>query len=424
MRTLYLDCFAGVSGDMLLGALIDCGLDLESLQRELARLDLGGYRLGIERVDRSGISATKFHVSVGSEFEHGLRAEAFEQGQQGQQGHRSHAHHDHPHRPLTEIRRLIQTSGLSDGVKLRALAIFERLGEAEAKIHNVPLETVQFHEVGAVDSIVDIVGAAVGLEKLAVERIISSALHVGSGTFSCQHGTYPVPGPATAELLRGVPIYSREIDGELVTPTGAAIVSTIASEFGPLPMMRMERIGYGAGTRQYPRFPNVLRVLLGETEIERTPTSVAVVETNIDDLNPQVFGHLMEQLLVQGALDVFYIPVHMKKNRPGILLTMLCAPEDRERLSAVIFRETTTLGVRYRIEAREVLERAHVSVATPFGEIRIKVAYDRHRRRVNYAPEYDDCAAAAERYDVAIREVQSSALASYLSNETGPAESV
>jgi len=390
---------------MLLGALIDCGLDVERLQRELLKLDLSGYSLSVERVDRSGISAVKFHVNVDSGFEPG-----------------SHAHHHHPHRPLSEIRRLIQASTLSDGVRLRALAIFDRLGEAEAKIHNVPIETVQFHEVGAVDSIVDIVGTAVGLEALGVERVISSALHLGSGTFTCQHGTYPVPGPATAELLRDVPVYSGEIDGELVTPTGAAIVSTIASEFGPIPMMRIERTGYGAGTRQYPRFPNVLRALLGETEIEQTPTSVAVVETNIDDLSPQVFGNLMDLLLAQGALDVFYTPVHMKKNRPGILLTMLCAPEDRERLSVILFRETTTLGVRYRIERRDVLQREHVSVRTPFGEIRIKVAFDRNRRRINYAPEYDDCAAAAEEYKVAIREVQSSAIASYLSRETDPAE--
>lgn len=391
MRTLYLDCFAGVSGDMMVGALIDCGLDFEALRQELTKLNLQGYELSLTRVDRSGISASKFDVRTTG---HDLS-------------------HHHAHRSLSEIKQLIETSALSSEVKRRGVMIFERIGAVEAKIHDIPIEEVHFHEVGAVDSIIDIVGVCIGLEMLGLERILCSALHVGSGTFTCAHGTYPVPGPAAVELLRGVPIYSGEIVGELVTPTGAAIVAVLASDFGPLPAMRTERIGYGAGTRTYPNFPNVLRAIIGEMTTDRASTSVAIIETNIDDLNAQVFGYLMEQLLTASALDVFYTPVQMKKNRPGILLTVLCAPEDRERITEILFRETTTIGVRYRIEQREVLRRERVTVKTPYGEIGIKVAYGRDGQQVNFAPEFDDCRAAALRYQVAIREVQQAAITAF-----------
>jgi uncharacterized protein (TIGR00299 family) protein len=249
---------------------------------------------------------------------------------------------------------------------------------------------------------------------LRVERVRCSALHVGSGTFKCAHGIYPVPGPATAEILRGIPIYSGSIDGELVTPTGAAIVSAIAEDFGPIEEIVVEAVGYGAGARQYLGFPNVLRVLLGSGADEKTPTQVTVIETNIDDLNPQVFGYLLDRLLDEGALDVYYTPVQMKKNRPGILLTVLARPEDRARLCSILFRETTTLGLRYRTEQREVLQRSHVSVATQYGEIRIKVARDRNLQRVNQTPEFDDCLAAAKRSQVALREVQLAAMAAFL----------
>ncbi|MCI0665534.1 MAG: nickel pincer cofactor biosynthesis protein LarC, partial [Acidobacteria bacterium] len=281
-RTLYLDCFSGASGDMLIGALIDCGLDFDFLRDELKQLGVDGYELSLTRVDRSGISASKFDVHLHGE-EH---------------SHEDH-HHHHEHRSLSDIKLIIASSNLAERIKERAQRIFQRIGEAEAKIHNNPIESVHFHEIGAVDSIVDIVGACIGLDALQIEIILSSPLHVGSGTFECAHGIYPVPGPATTELLRGVPIYSKEIAGELVTPTGAAIISTLASSYGPMPMMKVERIGYGAGTREYQKFPNVLRAIIGELEIDtdQTPATVTVIEANIDDLNAQVFGHLMEKVL-------------------------------------------------------------------------------------------------------------------------------
>jgi uncharacterized protein (TIGR00299 family) protein len=427
MTTLYFDCFAGISGDMLLGALLDCGLDFETLKREISKIDLRGYQLRVGRTERCGITATKFDVDVTGQDGHHHHAQDEHEHSHGDHHHHheQHHHHEHqhehqhteeqPHRPLSEIVRLIDTSTLSETVKERALAIFRRLGEAEAKIHGVPIDDIHFHEVGAVDSIVDIVGACVGLEHLGIRKVISSALHVGSGTFECAHGTYPVPGPATAELLRQIPFYSGEIRGELVTPTGAAIVSSFATGFGPLPMMRVHRIGYGAGTRKYPDFPNVLRVFLGELiDDEVTADSVAVIETNLDDLSPQVLGGFMEKAFAAGVLDLFYTPVQMKKNRPGILLTLLCAPDDRERMIEMVWRETTTLGVRYRIERRAILRRHHLTVETQFGPIRIKIATAVDGRRLNYAPEYEDCQAAALNHDVALREVQQAALVAYL----------
>jgi uncharacterized protein (TIGR00299 family) protein len=421
--TLYLDCFAGASGDMFIGALIDCGLDFDFLRSELQKLGIEGYELSVTRVDRSGVSASKFDVHLpldhpAHEDHHHHHHDEHEHEHEHQ--HKRERQHDDKrhagHRSLTEIKRIISSSTLTDRVKSRAQTIFQRIGEAEAKIHNTPIEAVHFHEVGAIDSIVDIVGACIGLDRLQIDRIISSPLHVGSGTFTCAHGVYPVPGPATTEILRGVPIYATEIDGELVTPTGAAIVSTLASGYGPMPLMKVERIGYGAGTRVYPKFPNVLRAIIGELEdADQTPTTVTVIEANIDDLNPQVFGHFMEKALAAGALDLFFTPVQMKKNRPGVLVTLLCQPEDRERMIDIIFRETTTLGVRHRKEEREILRREFVSVETPFGSIRIKVAKTQDGRVMNYAPEFEDCRAAAERHQVGLRDVQTAALQAYAS---------
>jgi hypothetical protein len=399
-RTLYLDCFAGASGDMFIGALLDCGLDFEFLKSELGKLGVEGYELSLTRVDRSGISAAKLDVHVHSD----------------QHSHDHDHHHHHSHRHLSEIKRIIASSQLPEHVKDRAQTIFQRIGEAEAKIHNIPIEKVHFHEVGAIDSIVDIVGACIALDALQIERIIASPLHLGSGTFKCAHGTYPVPGPATAELLKGVPIYSKDIEGELVTPTGAAIVSTLAESYGQMPMMRIEKTGYGAGTRDYPKFPNVLRAIIGELEedADRTPTTVTIIEANIDDLSAQVFGHLMEVVLAAGALDIFYTPVQMKKNRPGVLLTLLCKPEDRERMCEIIFRETTTLGVRHRNERREVLNREFVTVETEYGSIGIKVSRAQDGRVVNASPEFDDCRAAAEMHQAPLRDVQTAALMAYV----------
>jgi pyridinium-3,5-bisthiocarboxylic acid mononucleotide nickel chelatase len=419
-RTLYLDCFAGASGDMLVGATLDCGLDFELLRGELLKLGVEGYELSLKRVDRSGISAAKFDVHLtGEPHSHGHRhghehPHEHDHGHEHSHGHRRQSHH----RSLSEIKRIISSSDLSDPVKQRAQTIFQRIGEAEAKIHNVPIETVHFHEVGAIDSIVDVVGACVAFDALKIGRIISSPMHVGSGTFQCEHGTYPVPGPATAELLKGVPIYSKDVEGELVTPTGAAIISTLAEGYGPMPMMKVEKIGYGAGTRDYPKFPNALRAVIGELEedADRTPTAVTVVEANIDDLNAQVFGYLMEKALAAGALDIFYTPVQMKKNRPGVLLTLLCSPPDRERMCDLIFRETTTLGVRYRNEQREILAREFVTVETEYGPIRIKVSRAKDGQVMNASPEFEDCRIAAEKHHVGLRDAQAAALKAYVNS--------
>lgn len=418
-RTLYLDCFAGASGDMLLGAMLDCGLDFELLRSELQKLGVEGYELSLKRVDRSGISAVKFDVHLtgetrSSEHEH---HHAPEHSHEHHHNHEhSHEHLHHEHRGLSEIIRLIASSNLSERAKQRAQTIFQRIGEAESKIHNIPIESVYFHEVGAIDSIVDITGACIALDALKINRIISSPLHLGSGAFKCAHGTYPVPGPATAELLKGVPSYSKDIEGELVTPTGAAIISTLAESYGPMPMMKIEKIGYGAGTRDYPKFPNTLRAIIGEMEedADHTPATVTVIEANIDDLNAQVFGYLMEKALAAGALDIFYTPVQMKKNRPGVLLTLLCNPPDRERMTEIIFRETTTLGVRYRNERREILRREFVTVETEYGPIRIKVSRAQNGQVMNVSPEFEDCRAAAEKQGVGLRDVQTAALKAYV----------
>ena len=400
---------------MTIGALLDLGLEFAFLKNELAKLGVSGYELSVARVDRSGINAAKFDVNVAQTFSLSV------------EHHHDHPHdhshtplsplptpHSHDHRSLATIKHLIESSLLSDKVKQNSLAIFQRIGEAEAKIHGVDIESVHFHEVGAVDSIVDIIGACIGLEALGIEKIISSPLHVGYGTFTCAHGTYPIPGPAATEILRGVPIYAKEIEGELVTPTGAAIVATLASEFSKMPMMRVEKIGYGAGTRVYEKFPNVLRAVIGELELEdATPDTISVIEANIDDLSPQIFGHLMEQVLAAGALDIFYTSVQMKKNRPGVLLTLLCAVSDREKFIDLIFRATTTLGVRHRDEKRVILRREFVTVETKFGAIKIKVARNQIGEVMNVSPEFEDCRAAAISHQVAVREVQLAAINSY-----------
>jgi len=419
-RTLYLDCFAGASGDMLVGAMLDCGLDFELLRSELLKLGVEGYELSLRRVDRSGISAAKFDVHLTGEF-HSHGHHHNHEHSHGEHSHGEHSHgHNHKshHRSLSEIKRIISSSNFSELVKGRAQAIFQRIGEAEAKIHNVPIETVHFHEVGAIDSIVDVVGSCVAFDALEIGRIISSPLHVGSGTFQCAHGTYPVPGPATAELLKGVPIYSKDVEGELVTPTGAAIISSLAESYGPMPMMKIDKVGYGAGTRDYQKFPNALRAIIGEMEedADLTPATVTVIEANIDDLNAQVFGYLMEKALAAGALDIFYTPAQMKKNRPGVLLTLLCDPPDRERMCDLIFRETTTLGVRYRNERREILTREFVTVETEYGPIRVKVSRARDGRVMNASPEFEDCRIAAEKSGVGLRDAQTAALKAYVNS--------
>jgi uncharacterized protein (TIGR00299 family) protein len=388
MRTLYFDCFAGISGDMTLGALVGAGADADALVAQLGSLGVGGFKVNFERVDRSGLSAVRAVVEV-EETKH--------------------------HRHLSDILRIIEGAGLSESVKGRAAAVFRKLAEAEARVHDLPVEKIHFHEVGALDAIVDVVGACVGFELLGVERFVCSPLHVGSGTVEMAHGRFPVPPPAVAELLRGAPVYSTEVKGELVTPTGAAIVSTLCDEYGPLPRMRVEATGYGAGSRDYEKFPNVLRVLVGESEEvggEAGTERLLMVETNIDDLSPQIVGHLMELALARGALDCFFTPAQMKKNRPGVLVSILCRPRDRETFASLLFEETTTLGVRFYEVERQALERESVSVETEFGPVRVKVAR-RGGRVVGGTPEYEDCRAAAERAGAPLRKVEEAAVAAF-----------
>jgi uncharacterized protein (TIGR00299 family) protein len=380
MKTLYFDCFAGASGDMILGALVGVGVDPQELREQLSLLDVSGYEIEFETVNRSGLSATRAHVRTA---------------------------HEHAHRHLSDILKIIDASRLSDAVKERAGDIFRRLAEAEARVHNEPIEKIHFHEVGALDAIVDVVGACIGFELLHVERFACSPLHVGSGTVKMAHGVFPVPPPAVAELLKGVPVYSTEIRGELLTPTGAAIIRTVCADYGPLPPLRIEATGYGAGAREYDDFPNVLRVMLGDDEHAATGTTerLLMIETNIDDMSPQLFGYVMERALEKGALDCYLTPVQMKKNRPGVLLSILCRQAEREAMTELLFTETTTLGVRYYEVERRALLREVVRVKTAFGEIDVKVAR-LNGRVVNEMPEYEQCRAAAESAGVALRVVE------------------
>jgi pyridinium-3,5-bisthiocarboxylic acid mononucleotide nickel chelatase len=334
-----------------------------------------------------------------------------------------HEHgHAHSHRGLKEIRQIIQTAAISQSAKDRAIRIFEALGAAEAKVHNTDIEKIHFHEVGAIDAIVDIVCASVGAEVLGVDEWICSPLNVGGGTVVCAHGAFPIPAPATLELLKNAPMYSGEIQKELVTPTGAAIVSVLASRFSQFPAMKTEKIGYGAGTRNFKNSPNVLRLTVGETAAQHESAfpveEITVLEANIDDMTPQVFGYVMEQALQNGALDAFGTPVQMKKSRPGMLLTVLCRTEDSQRLTKLILAETTTLGVRMRREIRAALTRRHVSVSTKWGDIRMKLA-NLNGSISNYAPEYEDCRQIAKEKKVPLKTVMQEAIKVYLENING-----
>jgi len=419
MRIAYLDCFSGISGDMFLGALLDAGLPASVLEETVTTLALGA-RLEISRVTRGGISATKVDVWVGGEKD--LPREQVSHTHQHQH---EHSHHQHPHRGLNEIRTIIRNAKIAPAAQERALAIFQALGEAEAKIHNTDVEKIHFHEVGAVDAIVDIVCAAVGSLGLGVDEWICSPLNVGGGTVECAHGRFPVPSPATVELLRGAPVYSSGVDAELVTPTGAAIVKTLCQRFAPLPAIKMAVAGYGAGSRDLPGQPNLVRLTVGEAvETQRASSpevpeeTITVLEANLDDLNPQLFGYVTERLLTEGALDAFGTAVQMKKGRPGMLLTVLLRPEDVSRLSKLIFSETTTLGIRMRQECRQTLVRRTVVVQTRWGEVRMKVA-NLNGAIANYAPEYEDCRRIADQHKVPLKQVIQEANKSYLQSQNG-----
>jgi pyridinium-3,5-bisthiocarboxylic acid mononucleotide nickel chelatase len=445
MRIAYLDCFSGISGDMFLGALIDVGVSPEVFEQTVALLGVGA-KLEFSRVNRSGITATKVDVVVDAERDESRQVgkpaapQAHSHGHPHEHTHshsHEHSHHqyhenrntyDHHHgRGMVEIRELISKATLSDSAKKTAIAIFEKLGAAESKIHNVPIEKIHFHEVGAVDALVDITCAAVGAETLDVEEFVCSPLNVGGGTIECAHGTFPVPAPATVELLKGAPVYSSGLQAELVTPTGAAIMSTLATRFAQFPAMKIERSGYGAGSHDFPGHANVLRITVGETSSELAvgdgalatevlQETISILEANLDDLNPQLFGYVMDRLLEAGALDVFGTPVQMKKNRPGTLLTVLAKPEDTGKLSQIIFAETTTLGVRRREEARQTLTRKWESVSTRFGDVRIKIA-SMNGTVTNYTPEYEDCRHIAAEQRVPLKLVMQEAVQEYLRRE-------
>ena len=424
-KILYLDCFSGASGDMLLGALLDAGAPFDELVQVVESLGLDGVSIARDRVDRSGIGATKFRVTVDGaapDYRH-------EHHHDHDHHHHDHDDHDHDHsrdagggrqhhhRGLSEITAIVERAALSAAARTRATGLFRRLAEVEAGIHGVPVEQVHLHEVGAIDSIVDITLAVAAMERLAPDRVVASPLNVGSGTVVCEHGELPVPAPATVKLLAGAPIYAQGPPVELVTPTGALLVTAYADAYGPLPPMRVERIGYGAGDRDLAARPNVLRALVGEADeaaAEGTASErVVVLECEIDDMNPQLYGVLMERLTAAGAFDVFYAPIQMKKNRPGTLVTVVAPPARREALAGVLFAESTTIGVRVTETARERLEREVVTVESPIGPVRIKVA----RRAgvvVNAAPEFDDCARLAAERGVPVKTAQALAVRAWL----------
>jgi pyridinium-3,5-bisthiocarboxylic acid mononucleotide nickel chelatase len=433
MRIGYLECFAGLSGDMLLGALVDAGVTPALLQQTTAALNLGAT-LTFDSVDRSGISARKAHVLVD-----GREADAPHTHAHSHDHEHDHRH-DHPHshdhepaqdpihhhgRNLPAIREILGNAPLPAEARSLALRTFELLGQAEAAIHNVPLDQVHFHEVGAVDAIVDITCAAVGLTSLHVERWYSSPINVGSGFVDCAHGRYPVPAPATASLLRGIPTYSEGLSMELVTPTGAAILCALGCEF-MRPTAAFEHIGYGAGSRNPARFPNVVRLSIGESIARESDDTiarenVAVLECAIDDLSPQIIAHTAQLALEHGALDAMAASVVMKKGRIGTLLTILCRPADAPRFEELLFRETSTLGVRTRAEQRRTLDRAHTTVNTPYGKIRIKTA-TLDGAITHAQPEYEDCQARAIEHRVPLKHVINEALHAWKQCQEGAAQ--
>ena len=378
MTIAYFDCFSGISGDMTLGVLVDAGMPIEVLRAELAKLALPGYTLNAEKVRRSGIAATKVHVVL--------------------------EQHEHPARHLSHIDRIINASSLPTTVKQKSLAVFQRLAEAEAKVHGTTTEKVHFHEVGAVDAIVDIVGSVIGLEQLGVTEVIASPVNVGSGTIHSSHGKLPVPAPATAELLRGVPFYSSSVTLELTTPTGAAILTTLADSFGPLPQLTTSRVAYGAGGKDLTGHPNVLRLFIGTHSLARDQDTSILIETNIDDMNPQVYEHLIERLMQAGAHDAFLTPIIMKKGRPGVLLSVLTDGAQSDSLLDILFRETTSIGVRIQQVGREKLQREMREVETRYGRVRVKIS-KRGDEVLTATPEYEDCKRLAEERQVPLKVV-------------------
>ena len=393
MSIAYLDCSSGISGDMFLAALLDAGLPPDRLFGELKKVPLGFYEFKRTRAVRGSLVGTRVDVNVPSK---------------------------QPARSFAVIEELIKASELENEVKGDALRVFTRLAEVEGRLHNQPPSEVHFHELSGVDAIIDIVGACAGLRLLGISELVCSPLNVGGGTVASEHGSLPVPAPATAELLKGIPVYSTGVEAELVTPTGAALVSTLAKSFGPLPAMKVERIGYGAGAKDFPTHPNIARLFVGQgveaVTAQAAPPSdeiVSVLEANLDDMSPQLYGYFMEQALTAGALDVACSAVQMKKNRPGVAVSVLCAPERSEALAQLLFEQTTTLGVRIYEARRKCLEREMVNVETEYGTIPIKVG--KHEGRVlNVAPEFEDCQRCAAEKSVPLKQVMLAAQLAYL----------
>ena len=398
MKTLYFDCFAGASGNMILGALVALGVDADELVEQIRLLDVADFSIEFSTRDKSGISAVHAAVKVPPE---------------------------HAHRHLTAIEKIINDSRLTDSVKKRAVEIFTNLAAAEAKIHGVDVQKVHFHEVGAMDAIVDVVGVCVGFELLGIEKFVCSKIHVGSGFAQMAHGKFPIPPPAVAELLKDFAIYSTDIEGELITPTGAAIISTVCDDFGRIPEMRIEKTAYGAGTRDYKKFPNVLRLFLGETNYELRITNyelrqenqkpetrnqkLFLLETNIDDLSPQTLGFVMERAFELGCFDCWFTPIQMKKNRPATMISILCEPEKRHVFTELLYKETSTLGVRIGEVERNCLPRETVKVATEFGAVDVKIA--RYKNEiVNAKPEYEQIREIALKSNKSLREVEKEVL--------------
>src|ERR1035437_8617582 len=431
VKTLYLDLNSGISGDMFIAALIDLGVDARELEQELKKLRLEGYHLHVTRGRKASLEGVKFDVHLASEHDHGVQPHAH---------NHTHAHsHTHTHeqgRNFAQIRQLITASPLSDWVKQKSVAVFQRLATAEGKIHGLPPEQVNFHEVGAVDSIVDIVGACIGLEMLGKPRVLASRVVDGTGWIECAHGRLPIPAPATLAILgaRGIPLSQCDEPNELVTPTGAALLAEFVETFGPMREVVAEKIGYGLGTRDNPSRPNALRAILGESSAEnRGPgaggaahdwetDTIVVLETNLDDINAEILGHFMEQALAAGALDVFHTAIQMKKNRPGVLLTVLCAEADADKFSELLMRETSAFGVRRYAAERRKLHREFVAVQTPHRTVTVKVGR-LDGQVLQAAPEFESCKKLADQAKVPIKEVYEAALRAFPPGQPASAKS-
>lgn len=417
MKTAYFDCFSGAGGNMIIGAFLDAGVPFSELEKELAKLNLQHeYTLIAKRIKKQGIDALYFDVEQtshqhGHHFHHDHVHDAHEHNHHEHHHHRDESSHDHEqqYRNYQDIHDLITKSPLASNVKDLSLKILKRLGEAEAKVHQCSLNDVHFHEVGAIDTIVDIVGASFCISYLGIEKIYSSSLHTGSGMVKCAHGQMPIPAPATAELLKGASFYSTGIQGELLTPTGAAIITTLAQDYCSPPNMQVDCVAYGAGLWDL-EIPNVLRLFIGQTsELPCRTDTVTIIETTIDDMNPELYGHIMDKLFEAGAIDVFLTPVYMKKNRPGILLTITSSLPDHQSLLEIIFKESSTLGIRIRQDKKYMLARESRTIETPYGNVRMKLGFY-EEKIYNMAPEYEDCRTLAEKNKLPLKQIYQEAL--------------